>query len=69
MEYWLAALFGRVWLRLRPGLQPTLGELPVGAMAVARGSVLPAGRLLRVQDFAARIWSRFASSRYSSLPR
>lgn len=60
MEYWLAALFGRVWLRLRPGLQPKLGELPAGAKAVARGSVLPAGRLLRVQDFAARIWSRFA---------
>jgi hypothetical protein len=60
MEYWLASLFGRVWLRLRPGLRSTLGELPLAALAVARGSVLPAGRLLRVQDFAARTWSRFA---------
>jgi hypothetical protein len=59
-EYWLASLFGRVWLQLRPGLRPMLGELPGGAEAVARGSVLPAGRLLRVQDFAARAWSRFA---------
>lgn len=59
MEYWLAGLFGRVWLRLRPSLWPTLGELPGGAMTVARGSVLLAGRLLRVEDFAAQVWSRF----------
>lgn len=59
IEYWLAGVFGRVWLWLRPGLRPTLGELPTGAAAVARGASLPAAQLQQVQDFGVRVWWRF----------
>jgi hypothetical protein len=61
VEYWLAGVFGRVWLRLRPGLRSALGEMPAKATEVARGASLPAVQLERVQDFGVRVWYRFAA--------
>jgi hypothetical protein len=58
VQYWIAARFGLVWLRLRKGLQPSLGALPGECALVAIGQELPAGRLCRVQGFAARVWWR-----------
>ncbi len=59
VDYWLAGYFGRVWLGLRKGLRPLLGEVTGLCPAVARGEPLPAGQLWRVQDFAVRVWWRF----------
>jgi hypothetical protein len=57
-EYWLADQFGRLWLNLHKSLRPSLGELPNECSCVARGQRLSAGRLYRVQSFAARVWWR-----------
>jgi hypothetical protein len=59
IEFWLADLFGRAWLRLNRSLKPMLGEMPGECALLARRKQLPAGRLWRVQDFAARVWWRF----------
>lgn len=60
VEFWLADWFGRAWLRLHSSLRPALGDLPGECALVARGEQMPAGRLWRAQDFAARVWWRFA---------
>lgn len=58
VEYWLAAKFGLVWLRLHSGLRPELGVLPGECALLASGQMLPAARLYRAQGFAARVWWR-----------
>jgi hypothetical protein len=60
VDFWLAGWFGRAWLRLHGSLRPRLVELPGECALVARGKQLPAGRLWLAQDFAARVWWRFA---------
>lgn len=60
VDFGLAAWFGRAWLRLHGSLRPALGDLPGECSLVARGEQLPAGRLWRAQDFAVRVWWRFA---------
>ena len=59
VEYWLAAIFGRVWVRVRPGSRVTLEHTLDWSASVARGEQLPADKLLRVQDFGVRVWWRF----------
>jgi len=58
VDYWLAAVFGKLWLRLHKGLRPSLAEMPGECDLLARGGVLSAGRLYRAQGFAARVWWR-----------
>lgn len=41
MEYWLAARFGRVWLRLRPGPTAALEGMPATSDAIAHGEEVP----------------------------
>lgn len=48
VEYWLAGVFGRVWLRLRPGLRPLVGDVPGMAALIARGGQIPAVDLAAV---------------------
>ncbi len=56
VDYWLLARLGQVWLRIRPGLRPALGEMPAVCDAVARGEPVPAARLLRAQQFGFGVW-------------
>ncbi len=58
VDYWLAGVFGKLWLRLHKGLRPSFSEMPGECDLVARGGVLPAARLYRAQGFAARAWWR-----------
>jgi uncharacterized membrane protein YhaH (DUF805 family) len=60
VEFWLAGWFGRAWLHVHSSLRPKLGDLPGECGLVARGEQMPAGRLWRAQDFAVRVWWRFA---------
>lgn len=60
IEFWLASWLGRAWLCLNGSLRSGLGDLPGECALVARGEQMPAGRLWRVQDFAVRVWFRFA---------
>jgi hypothetical protein len=59
VEYRLAAIFGRVWVRVRPGSRLTLEHTLDWSASVARGEQLPADKLLRVQDFGVLMWWRF----------
>jgi hypothetical protein len=56
VDYWLAGHLGRLWLRLRKGMRSERGDLPGLCASVARGAMLPARTLSRVEDFAATIW-------------
>lgn len=56
INFWLAARFGRVWLRVRKGGVAAKGHMPDECMLVARGEPITAGRLLRAEDFAANVW-------------
>jgi uncharacterized membrane protein YhaH (DUF805 family) len=56
VDYWLAGHLGRVWLRLRKDRRQEDGDLPGLCASVARGAILPARTLWRVQDFAVMIW-------------
>src|SRR5215469_4850200 len=47
INFWLAARFGRVWLRVRKGQVAANGHLPDECMLVARGEPITASRLLR----------------------
>ncbi|MBO0834792.1 MAG: hypothetical protein J2P28_04630 [Actinobacteria bacterium] len=60
IEFWLASWLGRVWLGMHASLRSALGDQPGECALVARGEQMPAGRLWRVQDFAVRVWFRFA---------
>jgi len=59
-EYWLASKIGQLWLSLHKSLRSSLGELRAECALVAGGQELAAGRLHRVQSFAARVWWRTA---------
>ena len=59
LDYWVAARLGKVWLRLRPGPGTALAGAPAVADSVARGEQVPAGQLLRAQEFGNRVWWRF----------
>ena len=59
VEYRLAAIFGRVLVRVRPGSRLTLERTLGWCASVARGEQLPAAKLLRVQDFGVRVWWLF----------
>ncbi|HYK69730.1 MAG TPA: hypothetical protein VEV45_17425 [Streptosporangiaceae bacterium] len=56
INFWLAARFGQVWLRVRKGQVAANGHLPDECMLVARGEPITALRLLRAEDFAASVW-------------
>ena len=56
INFWLAARFGRVWLRVSKGQVAANGHLPDECMLVARGEPITALRLLRAEDFAASVW-------------
>jgi hypothetical protein len=56
VDYWLAGHLGREWLRLRKSMRSDRGDLPALCESVARGAILPARTLSRVEDFAATIW-------------
>jgi hypothetical protein len=58
INFWLAARFGRIWLRLHKGLRPALGQMPGECMRVARGEPIAAGRVLQAEDFAVLVWWR-----------
>jgi hypothetical protein len=56
INFWLAARFGRIWLRVRKGHSAANRRLPDECMLVARGEPITAGRLLRAENFAANVW-------------
>jgi hypothetical protein len=63
VDYWVAARVGRWWQRVaRPRLRGPIGYLSGECDLIARGASLPAGRLWRAQDFAARDWTRLMLS-------
>jgi hypothetical protein len=60
INFWLAARFGGIWLRVHKGLRPALGQMPGECMRVARGEPIAAGRVLEAEDFAVLAWWRAA---------
>jgi hypothetical protein len=58
LDYWLAGMLGKIWLRLHKQLRTTLGELPSECVLVAVGNPVSATELYRVQSFASRVWWR-----------
>lgn len=60
MDYWLAGRMGRVWLWARPSLRAPLGDMPAACDALASGETVVAARTWRIQEFAVRVWARFA---------
>jgi len=58
VDYWLAGYLGRAWLWLTRGSRRESGDLPGLCAAVARGKMLPARTLERVQNFAGMSWLR-----------
>lgn len=60
MDYWLAGWMGRVWLWARPGLGESLGDMPTTCLALAVGEIVSAARTWQAQEFALRVWARFA---------
>jgi hypothetical protein len=59
-EYWLAGQLGKAWLWARPGLCDRLGGMPAACQSIARGEPTPAEQIWRAQEFAVRVWWRFA---------
>lgn len=60
MDYWLAGQIGRLWLMARPGLRDRLEEMPAACLALANSEPVPASVTWRAQEFALRVWGRFA---------
>lgn len=60
VEYWLASRFGCAWLAVRPGLRARLGDMPHTCDAIAGREQVSAALTLRAQEFALRVWARFA---------
>jgi hypothetical protein len=56
VDYWLAGHLGRIWLRIRKSMRPEHGDLPALCASLARGAILSARTLSRVEDFAVTIW-------------
>ena len=60
MDYWLAEWMGRMWLRARPSLRDSWSDMPSTCHALAVGEVVSAAETWRAQEFALRVWARFA---------
>lgn len=61
-DYWVAGRLGRAWLAV-PGagrLRPAKRDLPGACLRLACGESLPAGLLVRVQEYATWLWWRLA---------
>jgi hypothetical protein len=56
INFWLAARFGRAWLRIRKRQSAAESHMPDECMLVARGKPISAIRLLVAENFAANVW-------------
>ena len=57
LEYWFADHFSRALLVLRRNGRPAWHDRSAACQMAARGTGLPAGKLLAVQEFAVRMWA------------
>ena len=58
IDYYLASRLGRLWLRLHPALNASIGDGPDLCLTVAQDRQIQPAHLFQAQAFAARVWWR-----------